>query len=170
MLGYLDSKVKVSRKLSIVSGHVIVPLCNSISVYQFLGIVSKVWMNKWTHSSSGISNQLCSQIWICDLGSLSPVYLCCRYSLSLENLIAINLLKSSHDAICSLCACHHLAGVALTARLIADILCSWGISCSNCYKKSLTSTRPWNDGMPILSVPIQRSDLVINTHLRAETL
>ena len=169
MLGYSDSKVKVSRNLSIISGHVMVPLRNSGSVYQFLGTVSKVWMNRWTHSSSGISDQLYSQIWICDLGSLFPVYFYCKGSLSLKNLIAINILKSSHDAICSLCACHHLASVALTARSIVVILCSWGISCSNYCIKSLTSAKRWKDGISLTSAPIHRSDLVINAHLRAET-
>ena len=157
MLGYSDSKVKVSRKLSIITGHVVVPLCNSVSVYQFLGTVSKVWMNRWTDSSSRMSNQICSQILICDLGSLSPVYFYYKGSLLLENLITISLLKSSHDAICSLCACHHIAGVALTARSIATILYSWGISCSNCCKKSLTSAKPWNDEISLTSAPIHRS-------------
>ena len=145
-LGCSDSNAKVSRKLSVISDHVVIPLRNSVSVYQFLGTVSNVWMNLWTHSSSRMSDQFCLHVWMCALGSVSPVYFYGTYSLSTENLMAINLLVSSHDAIFSLCAYHHLAGVAHTARSIAAILCSWGICCSNCSKQSWISVRPWYDG------------------------
>jgi len=164
-----SSKLKVVMKFPINSSELGISCRGSNYVYQFIGIVSRVWINMWDHASLGNSFHTYRHVTIWSLGLFIPLYFPEMYSLVPPNLICINLLHCDQYWIEFLCATHHLAGVALKAISKASSLCWSTTTSSNSANNVATSPSPSKWGNSHTSEPICRSDLVILEHILTNT-
>ena len=121
-----SSKSNVSINTSSKSAQSIVPCRSYVSRYQFLGIVSNVWINPCTHSCCGISFHVVMHRWICSLGSFSPSYFFYISVSTCPNLIHINIWHTCQSPIFFLCVPHHLEGVDLRVVSKANNIWSSG--------------------------------------------
>ena len=93
----------VCVKLVANSSHSRVPHRISIDVYQFLGTIFNVCMDRWTHSCRRYSCHVVRQCSICSTGFVNHVYLQPIYLISSPNLISNNLLHCVNLEIDCLC-------------------------------------------------------------------
>ena len=145
--------------------HSMVPCRSSSDVYQLCGTISKVWMNRWTHSCHGYACQAMWQCSICFPGYDNPVYYLSTSLASSPNMISISLLHCGHSKIDCLCLPHHLAGVAFNTKSKEDN-CSDSVTfASNSIKKDVKLGKPWYVGSSLSSAPTYCIGLVILAHL-----
>ena len=106
----------------------------------------------------------------CSIGAPCPSYLCYWLFLcSAPNLMRSSRLHWYQYLIVSLCAPHHLAGVALSVISSARSLCFSNTSSSYCVKNSSISFTPWKIGGSLISIPIHLTMRSILAHLVVET-
>ena len=146
-----------------------VPCCISSEVYQLLDTISKVWMNRLTHSCHGYSCQTMRWCSICFPRSVIPIYFLSEQMISSPNMISFSLLHYGHSEIDCLCVPHHLAGVSFNTWSKAYNRCDYVSFSSNYSKKDARLGNPSYVGSTLASAPTLRTILVILAHLRMET-
>jgi hypothetical protein len=148
------------------------PSCCLPAHFQFqipiLQIVSSVCINLCVHSisSTELHKSLHYSTW--PTGSLSPVYFYEMSSSSVPNLICMSLLHCDQYFIPSLCATHHLVGVAFRKHQVLTYLLFRYLQ-FKLFTNMLISINPSYLGGSHNFVPIQCKDQFMCAHCLVDT-
>ena len=131
---------------------------------------SKVCMKWWGHSSGGVIFHSILHFAKCSTGASFPWYFSfLLYSCSAPNLIHSSLLHWYQSVMVSLCAPHHLAGVALSAKSSTNSRWFSNTLSSYCVKNVSKSFSPWKMGGSLIFVPTHISVWSSLAHLHVDT-